>query len=142
MARSKQAFFLLDQDQLISWLKVNKQPAYRQKQIFDYIYKKNVDSFFDIPVIPKLLQSLLDESFYINPFMTIKDLESYDKTATKYVFSCLDNKNIEAVVLSEKTYKTLCISSQVGCPVGCTFCLTGTLNLIRQLKILATILKL
>ena len=134
MSNSKQAFFLLNHNHLISWLKEHKQPAYRHKQILEFIYKKNIDSFFEIPVVPKALQTLLDEAFYITPFKSTKALESQDKSATKYVFTCLDGKQIEAVVLAEKSYKTLCISSQVGCPVGCTFCLTGTLNLIRQLK--------
>ena len=69
------------------------------------------------------------------PFMGSKVMQSTDGSAIKYIFELSDHQFIESVVIQEKTYKTLCVSSQCGCPVNCQFCLTGKMGYKRNLEV-------
>jgi len=122
------------------------EPKFRKKQIFDWIYKKYVDNFDDMKNIPKDLRTFLKQNFIINPLKILKHEIALDGTE-KFLFELNDGHTIETVllkmkegqidenknVISEDKY-TVCVSSQVGCKVGCSFCLTAKGGFVRNLS--------
>ena len=101
-------------------------------QIVDWVYKKKVQSFDDMRNISKVNRESLSQLFSI-PSFSLQDQISSDEGAVKLIGVLHDSNHLECVVLKEKTYNTLCVSSQCGCPAGCTFCLTGYVGFKRQL---------
>ena len=107
-------------------------PKFRAKQVHDWL-NKNVLDFDDMRNIPLKLKSFLKSSSYISVANIEKKLVSrYDKTV-KYLFSFNDGECVESVVMSYKYGYSICISTQVGCKMGCTFCATGKSGFSRSL---------
>lgn len=120
-------------------------PSFRVKQIFGWVYHNYVDTFEEMGNIPKALKAELSEKFIVNPLKIVKKEESSDGTI-KYLFELQDGKTVEAVwlkmkdtqlddngeVIQEARY-TICVSTQVGCKVGCSFCLTAKGGFTRDL---------
>lgn len=105
---------------------------FRAKQIYDWLYK-NVTDFDNMRNIPADLKAFLKSSSYISVANIEKKLVSrYDKTV-KYLFSFNDGECVESVVMSYKHGYSICISTQVGCKMGCTFCATGKSGFSRSL---------
>jgi 23S rRNA (adenine2503-C2)-methyltransferase len=127
-------------------LKELVKPSFRAKQIYGWIYHQYADSYDDMKNIPKALKEDLSEKYLINPLKIIKKEISDDGTI-KYLLELQDGKTMEAVwlkmkdeqldedgnILHEAKY-TICVSSQVGCKVGCTFCLTAKGGFSRDLS--------
>ncbi len=120
-------------------------PAFRAKQIYSWIYHNYVKSFDEMQNIPKAMRQELDEKYTLMPLEIVKKEKSDDGTI-KYLFSLPDGKTIEAVLLLMKPEElgddgeitaeakyTVCVSTQVGCKVGCTFCLTAKGGFTRDL---------
>lgn len=106
--------------------------SFRAKQIFVWLYRFGKTSFFDMTNLGKSLQAKLDEMFYIYRPAIAKISKSKDGT-TKFLFELIDGNKIESVFIPEEKRNTICISSQVGCLVGCRFCNTGYNGFIRNL---------
>ena len=107
-------------------------PKFRAKQIFGWL-NKNVISFDEMSNIPTNLRLFLESSCYISVANIEKRLVSrYDNTV-KYLFSFNDGECVEAVVMTYKYGHSICISTQVGCKMGCTFCATGKSGFSRNL---------
>ncbi len=107
--------------------------GFRAKQIFQWIHQKNVICFSDMKNISKNLQERLDKVSYIEKVVPITKRESKDGTI-KYLFRLNDGETIESVYLPYADgRKSICISSQVGCGMGCSFCATGLKGLERNL---------
>ena len=94
---------------------------YRAEQIFSWIYKENVTSFDEMTNLSQALREKLKEQFDLHTFKIITKQVSKDGTK-KYLFDILDNNAIESVLMEYKYGKTICVSSQVGCKMGCKFC--------------------
>lgn len=108
-------------------------PRFRAKQIRSWL-SKNVTDFDEMRNIPTDLKEFLKTSCYISVANIEKKLVSrYDKTV-KYLFSFNDGECVESVVMSYKHGWSICISTQVGCKMGCTFCATGKSGFSRSLK--------
>jgi len=105
---------------------------YRAKQIARWVYKKRVPSFFDMTDLSKETRELLSKKAKIDVLKTVKVEESSDGTR-KYLFELEDGNRIESVFIPERSWNTLCVSTQVGCPVGCKFCLTAKDGFTRNL---------
>ncbi|MNJ86308.1 Dual-specificity RNA methyltransferase RlmN [compost metagenome] len=110
------------------------EPAFRAKQVYDWIWKKNVHDFDDMANIGKSLQEKLKESFYFDG-ITVEDQQvSSDKTI-KCAFGIEGQSQvIEGVLIPTTSRMTACISSQVGCSLSCAFCATGRLKMMRNLS--------
>jgi len=121
-------------------------PKFRVKQIYNWIYHKRVDSFLDMQNIPKNLRQELEDKYTIYSSKIVSKQISKDGSI-KYLFQLHDNHTVEAVLLlmKDKQYRedgsikhlekyTVCVSSQVGCKVGCAFCLTAKGGFIRDLS--------
>ena len=119
-------------DELTEFVTENGFPKFRAKQIYDWLYK-NVTDFDNMRNIPADLKAFLKSSSYISVANIEKKLVSrYDKTV-KYLFSFNDGECVESVVMSYKHGYSICISTQVGCKMGCMFCATGKSGFSRSL---------
>ena len=119
-------------DELTEFVTENGFQKFRAKQIYDWLYK-NVTDFDNMRNIPADLKAFLKSSSYISVANIEKKLVSrYDKTV-KYLFSFNDGECVESVVMSYKHGYSICISTQVGCKMGCTFCATGKIGFSRSL---------
>jgi len=108
---------------------------YRAQQIFDAIYPFcKINSFSEIKNIPKTLQEKLDEEFVLKPAEIVKTLVSQIDNSVKFALKMQDEEIIECVILSARDRKTLCVSSQIGCGLGCVFCETGKMGFKRNLS--------
>lgn len=105
---------------------------YRARQLFKWIYQKDALSFDVMTNVSKELRSELAERAFISSLAPEVVERSADGTA-KYLFRLSDGNAVESVLIPDEGRNTLCISSQVGCAMGCRFCLTGTFRLTRNL---------
>lgn len=120
-------------DQIKQWLEIQGFEPFRAKQICNHVYLRQVDDFNGMTNISKTLRGLLARHYTIGRLENVKVLTSKDGSR-KYVFKLADGNLIESVLIPEKKHATLCISSQVGCALGCQFCQTGQTGLIRNLR--------
>ncbi|QGT99613.1 methyltransferase [Candidatus Syntrophocurvum alkaliphilum] len=127
----------MNNDEIEEYLSSIGEPKYRGRQIYKWIYQKNISSFYNMSDIPKNLRVKLDENANISIPRFLKQRVSQDGTR-KFLLEMIDKKRIETVVipqsLEKNTKYSLCISTQVGCPIGCSFCATGTSGFQRNLK--------
>lgn len=107
--------------------------GFRAEQIFKWIHQENVQSFEDMTNISKEFREVLKEKYTINNFKVIKKLESKDGTK-KYLFDILDGNAIESVLMEYKFGYSICVSSQVGCKMGCKFCASTGIPFSRSLE--------
>ena len=110
------------------------EPAYRAKQIWQMIYKQLAVSPMDFSNMPKDLRQKLDEQFCFDPLSVEKDLKSSDEQTNKLLFRLWDDRLIESVLMRYRERNTICISTQVGCPMNCAFCATGQMGFTRNLS--------
>jgi len=113
------------------------QPAFRARQIYKWIYEKQTASFYEMSDISRKFRQQLDEIAVVSIPRVLKQKVSSDGTR-KFLMELDDKKKIETVVIPQSTEKntrySLCISTQVGCPVGCQFCATGSSGFQRSLE--------
>ena len=115
-----------------AWAEAQGMGAYRGRQIRHWVLTRFVQSFDDMGNLPKTLRALLKEKAHISPLREIKAVQSEDGTQ-KYLHQLHDGHTIETVLIPERDHQTLCISSQVGCAMNCSFCATGKQGFIRNL---------
>lgn len=118
-----------DIEKLISNLSI---PSYRTKQLIHWIYGKYASHIDEITEFSKSLKHNLSEKYYIGNIKILDRKSSPDGTE-KFLWELEDSEKIESVLISDKDRLTLCISSQVGCPLKCRFCLTGKIGFRRNL---------
>ncbi len=106
---------------------------YRGRQLAKWIYKKFAD-FEDMTDLPKVLRKKLSENFFLSSIKLIDEKVSADGTR-KFLFELMDGERIESVLIPSEDRRTLCVSTQVGCPLGCKFCLTGKMGFRRNLSV-------
>ena len=119
-------------EELSQWLEEQGIRPFRAKQIFKWIYLRQVDSFEEMTDIGKEMRSLLIDNFYI-PRLDLETKEKSSDTTEKFLFKLNDGNHIESVLIPVKDHFTLCISSQVGCAQNCKFCLTAKVGFKRNL---------
>ena len=120
------------QDEFAAWCDEVGQPAYRAKQVFTWIHERGVRSFDEMTNLPKEWRSQLSEQWTIYASEEVGRQRSTDGT-TKILLRWPDGNTSECVLIPDDKRQTACISSQVGCPVGCTFCASGLDGLKRNL---------
>ena len=108
------------------------EPSYRANQIFSWL-QSGVVSFDEMTNLSKSLRAKLDEQFYIADVKIVKRLESEIDGTVKYLYELHDGELIESVFMKYKHGYTVCISTQVGCRMGCSFCASGIDGLFRNL---------
>ncbi len=108
------------------------QPKFTARQIADWLYKKNVSSIDEMTNLSKKARELLNEKYEFGLIASTKVQESIDGTK-KYLFPTAQNKFVETAMIPERDRKTVCVSSQVGCKMGCLFCFTAKQGFQGQL---------
>src|SRR5215510_8231493 len=108
------------------------EPAYRARQIFAGVHARRLPSFAEMTDLPRELRAKLDTRAVISTLTLESRYISPDGTR-RYLFKTHDNQPVETVFIPEVNRDTICFSSQSGCPLQCTFCLTAQLGLLRNL---------
>ena len=124
----------LTEDNLVAFVESLGQPGFRGRQILAWIYKPGVFNFEQMTDLAKEFRTILPEHAYMSRF-TDPITEISKDGAVKFGFKLDDGFIIESVLIPEEDRSTLCVSSQVGCAMGCKFCLTGNMGFSRNLTI-------
>lgn len=114
-------------------LKELGQPAFRLKQLEEGLYQHHYLEFEEFSNLPKSLLEALEERFTLLPVQIENVIISRDKKTEKFLFKLTDDNAIETVLMHYDGRHTVCISTQVGCPMGCVFCATGRMGYTRNL---------
>ena len=109
------------------------QPKFRARQLWDWMYKSYVADFDQMTNLPKALRERLQAEALVDPLTPVAQIVSLAKDTQKVLFQLHDGHTIEAVLMLYDKRRTLCISSQAGCAMGCTFCATAQGGLARNL---------
>jgi 23S rRNA (adenine2503-C2)-methyltransferase len=128
-------------DSLTEKLRVRGEPAFRAKQILEWLYKKRARSWDEMTNLSKPLRQWLDETFDLMPVALVLNKQSHDVT-DKLLLELRDGSLIETVIIRapqegvgvDHSRKTICISTQVGCAMACVFCASGLAGLKRDLN--------
>ncbi len=110
----------------------NGYKKFKAKQVYDWLYNKRVKSFNEMHNVSKSVIELLEENFCFNDLEILAKNEDVD--VKKYLFGLYDNNKVEAVLMYHDYGNSLCISTQVGCNMGCAFCESGRLKKVRNLE--------
>lgn len=124
---------LLSKDELIESLVGQGEKAFRAKQVYEWIWKKNVSSFEEMTNLSKSLRETLSTHYFID-HVELGEKQVSDDRTIKCAFKTSDNAVIEGVIIPTKNRTTACVSSQVGCSLACKFCATGRLKRMRNLN--------
>ncbi|WP_027414539.1 23S rRNA (adenine(2503)-C(2))-methyltransferase RlmN [Aneurinibacillus terranovensis] len=129
----KSFIYNLTRPELKEWLVQNGEKAFRTEQIFDWLYVKRVSSFNDMSNLSKTLREKLSAFFSMDTLKEITRQESTDGTI-KFLFSLHDGHAIETVIMRHNYGNSICVTTQVGCRIGCTFCASTLGGLKRNLE--------
>ncbi|MCH3964038.1 MAG: 23S rRNA (adenine(2503)-C(2))-methyltransferase RlmN [Clostridium sp.] len=121
-------------DELKKWMKKNEQSGFRAAQVMDWIYKNNIWSFDEMKNVPTALRELLKKNFYIGIPELLNCYESSKKDTTKFLYRYEDGNVIETVVMKYNRGNSICVSTQVGCRMGCSFCASTIDGMVRNLS--------
>lgn len=129
---AKESIYNYDYAMLLDYLKEQGEPSFRAAQIFDWLYHKRVQSFEDMSNLSKGLREKFQRDFVINT-LTLKDYQVSKDETTKFLLECSDGALIETVLMRQPYGYSVCLTSQVGCAMGCKFCASGLLKKKRNL---------
>ncbi|SNB61259.1 23S rRNA (adenine(2503)-C(2))-methyltransferase RlmN [Thermoflexus hugenholtzii] len=127
--------FLLDlsleelEETLAAW----GEPSYRARQIWHWVYRRGATDFEAMTDLPKALRERLREAFTLSALRPVAERVSRDGWTRKWLFALPDGANVEAVLMEYTDRRTACVSTQAGCAMGCPFCATGQMGLLRNL---------
>lgn len=123
----------LDYDALARWMAEWDQPEYRARQIWNWLYVNPVASFQEMTSLPKSLRQRLESTATLDILTPVSEMHSSDGQTTKVLFELPDGQLVETVRMDYENRHTLCVSTQVGCAMGCVFCATGQMGFFRHL---------
>jgi 23S rRNA (adenine2503-C2)-methyltransferase len=129
----KPSIYSLQLHEMQDWLKEQGEPKFRAGQIFDWLYKKRVKNYDDMSNLSKGLRDKLSNSFDITTLNTLVKQTSSDGTI-KFLFQLYDGYSIETVLMRHEYGNSICVTTQVGCRIGCTFCASTLGGLKRNLE--------
>lgn len=128
----KPSIYSLRLDEMKEWLTANGEKAFRAAQIYEWLYEKRVQTFEEMSNLPKALREKLETEFALTTLSTIIKQESKDGTI-KFLFQLQDGYSIETVLMRHEYGNSICVTTQVGCRIGCTFCASTLGGLKRHL---------
>jgi 23S rRNA (adenine2503-C2)-methyltransferase len=109
------------------------EPAFRAKQLCQWVYKRQATDLAQMTDLPERLRQRLHSQVYVSTLTELRHQQSADGTE-KYLFGLEDGNQLETVLIPADGRRTLCVSTQVGCAIGCKFCLTAQGGLVRSLR--------
>ncbi|MBE9388456.1 23S rRNA (adenine(2503)-C(2))-methyltransferase RlmN [Vagococcus salmoninarum] len=128
----KQSIYGLTMGDLQTWFEEQGEQKFRASQVWDWLYIKRVQTFKEMTNLAKNTIDLLTEAFDMSPLNQVVVQESADGTI-KYLFELSDKNMIETVMMRQEYGLSVCVTTQVGCNIGCTFCASGLLKKQRDL---------
>ncbi|MEK1831333.1 23S rRNA (adenine(2503)-C(2))-methyltransferase RlmN, partial [Priestia megaterium] len=129
----KPSIYSLEMHDLENWLVEHGDKKFRAKQIFDWLYVKRVTDFDDMSNLSKGLREQLKDKFALTTLKTVVQQTSGDGTM-KFLFELHDGYTIETVLMRHEYGNSVCVTTQVGCRIGCTFCASTLGGLKRNLE--------
>ncbi len=129
----KKDILSLDLNELCSELEFLGEKKFRGKQIYEWLHIKRIHKFEDMSNISFALRTKLSENYCINSINVVRKLESAVDNTVKYLYELSDGNHIESVIMEYKHGNSLCISTQVGCKMGCNFCASTIAGFKRNL---------
>lgn len=129
----RDSIYSLTFEELKEWVREQGEPPFRASQIYEWLYQKRVNSFDEMTNLPKGFREKLEDSFSITTLKTIVQQTSKDGTI-KFLFELVDGYSIETVLMKHNYGYSVCVTTQVGCRIGCTFCASTLGGLKRQLE--------
>ena len=133
MTEGRKDIVSLDLSELQSLIGELGEPKFRAKQVYEWIHKKLVRSYDEMTNVPLKLRNKLEERLPFTEITEVARKDSASGDTSKFVFKLYDGYVIESVLMKYRYGNSVCISSQVGCRMGCTFCASTLLGLSRQL---------
>ncbi|MFO7633662.1 MAG: 23S rRNA (adenine(2503)-C(2))-methyltransferase RlmN [Caldilinea sp.] len=130
---ARQSLLEMDPTRLGDFLAELGEPRFRTRQVWEWIYKRYAGDFEAMTNLPKELRTKLGGIATLAPLTLVAEMVSLDRDTVKALFQLPDGQTIEAVLMLYDQRRTLCISSQAGCAMGCTFCATAQGGLARNL---------
>lgn len=118
---------------LVSWLQEFGEPAYRARQIIDWVWRCGETDPNKMTNIGTSVRELLVASFVLEPLSLLHEVDSVDGETEKFLWELIDKRQVESVLIKAPGRGTICVSSQVGCPCRCSFCVSGASGLVRNL---------
>ncbi|MBU6079853.1 MULTISPECIES: 23S rRNA (adenine(2503)-C(2))-methyltransferase RlmN [Allobacillus] len=128
----KPSIYGLTYNDLQDWLVENGEKRFRASQVWDWLYKKRIKRFEDMKNVNKECIELLEENFEVQALEQVIKQESKDGTI-KFLFELPDGNHIETVLMRFNYGLSVCVTTQVGCNIGCSFCASGLLRKNRDL---------
>jgi len=119
--------------ELEQWLVEQGQPRFRAKQLYAWMYQKRVDSFEDMTDLPASLRASLATDAHLATMQEVTRQVSKRDGTTKFLFRLYDGSTIESVLMRHDYGNSVCVSTQAGCKMGCTFCASTLGGLVRHL---------
>lgn len=123
----------MTRDEIESFISSLGKETYRARQIMKWLYQSGVDSFDEMTNLSKDFRAEIRQHARISS-LTIRKVQESEDGTKKILFMLEDGTFVESVLIREKNHWTLCVSTQVGCKMGCAFCLTGTFGFTRHLE--------
>ncbi|MFE4427910.1 23S rRNA (adenine(2503)-C(2))-methyltransferase RlmN [Peribacillus butanolivorans] len=130
---NKESIYGLTFDQLTAWLLEHGHKKFRASQVWEWLYRKRVTDFSEMTDVNKECIQLLKDNFFIQTLTEHVKQESADGTI-KFLFKLQDGNLIETVMMRHKYGISVCVTTQVGCNIGCSFCASGLLAKSRDLS--------
>ncbi|MDX1613663.1 MAG: 23S rRNA (adenine(2503)-C(2))-methyltransferase RlmN [Candidatus Promineifilaceae bacterium] len=125
----------LERENLVSYLRSLDEPAYRADQVWQWLYRQYAAHPAEMTTLPLTLRNALAQSSYLSTTDPLVVQQSSDGQTKKALFKLGDANLIETVLMRYEKRRTLCISTQAGCAMGCVFCATGQMGFFRNLTV-------
>jgi 23S rRNA (adenine2503-C2)-methyltransferase len=129
------SFYAQTLDELKAWLADHQEPAFRAEQLLEWVYGKGVRDWERMSNISKKLRGELSQHFRLSCLERARIQDSDDGETFKFLWRLYDGRLVESVLICSGERRTVCVSSQVGCPARCAFCASGKKGLIRDLGV-------
>ena len=129
----KQALLDESLEKLAAWLIDRGVPPFHARQVYRWVFERRAADFEGMSDLPKSLRVALDEVWNVFTTSVVRQHLSPDGTE-KLLLACHDGRRIECVLMAEDDRRTVCVSSQVGCGMGCVFCASGLKGVERNLS--------
>ena len=123
----------LRHDEIAAHLSAQGEPDFRARQICQWVYKRQASGVQEMTDLPEALRQRLRDTLYVSSLTLLRQQRSEDGTE-KLLFAVEDGNQIETVLIPRGGKRTICVSTQVGCALGCRFCLTAQGGLVRSLR--------
>ena len=121
-------------DELTTWFRERGEPAYRARQLYNWVFRNFATDYAQVTVLPAAMRERLADELPIQALTPIHEIATDDGETIKVLYRTADGQTLETVLMFYPDRSTVCVSCQVGCAVGCSFCATGLMGLQRNVS--------